>query len=1138
MTDKPGKDPSEEIQDLKKDLESRLEGMENRIMTSISKQLKDLGKQTREKSVGTKKTKDPKDAKGRGRGFSEEDSIAYQIQEAKKAHKEAGGGVKGLWEGAKGLIDASADVKTAKTGYKRGFDDLLASLGIKDPKIAKALNEMFGKKVSKEEQEALQEKVGMTKVKPVGGKPTTVPPPPIVSQSLTKDPLVPEAPAAIQPEASRGDVKNPAKAAPAPSEAPSISSEDIKSLDVKLDSIKNVVDHIDERVSVKEVTLKDKETGDDKKYRYDPLAPEGKQVQTSTETGLSHYASKSGGATSEESRVLGSALKPNSKATALTAKPKEEPKEKGLTESEGARMPPESTASLITPKSKDTSGKGKTGLLQTAEKNAEMVKDEKSKDIDSLGKILSIVTEVKSDTGDIKKLLSKEEKKTEEIKDELAKQEKPKKETGFALGEKEKKLTEEGDINAKIPGADAKGGGIPDIKGLGGILKFVKMITKIFDGFDIKKMLYQLIGMAVGLLVWISDTISGLIKEYIWDPLKKLIPDSVKNVWNGIVEGLKWFIDKIPLVPDWILHKVEGLLDKFKFDVGGGGSSPAGEKKPEGITENKQGEKIPAQAVPAQTPPPPPQMSGGGADKKDPADVAKSAEAKTPAPAGAPAGAPGAGKAPSAAGGGAASGGRDKAAGGQTAEAGKVPQIPDKGMVGALKQQFKDVGITNPFTQVALLANIKKESNFVPKDENLAGYAHTSNERIRKIFGSRAAQYTDAQLDDIKKDQVKMGELMYGKDTKVGKSMGNIQEGDGFKYRGRGFIQLTGKKNYEFYGKEAGVAMDRQPDIANNPNVAGKVAGSFVKTALKNKANEFTDQSAANRAVTKAIGGNLSLDSAIGQEIIGKVDKYSSEFGGDTGDTGSAGTPPPPPAKDTGGGGAPPKEEKKAEPGAAKVAAAPPPPTASPAPSPKPSDSASGAPAAPATAIAGAGPAPTAVASTVGDVGTGVSAAPAAPPRSAPSAPPAMGGLDGLLSSVGRIEKLVSRGDAGGTAAAAGGLFGGQGSRGGSRSTAPAAAMMPPSAPRVAAAPMDAAQSAAATATMAATSTPPAAPMPSAPSPTGGGKGGGGGTPPRKTGQGPEQAEMASPRNDDNAYIRAIAMDFAHPSTFTSLIRI
>lgn len=200
------------------------------------------------------------------------------------------------------------------------------------------------------------------------------------------------------------------------------------------------------------------------------------------------------------------------------------------------------------------------------------------------------------------------------------------------------------------------------------------------------------------------------------------------------------------------------------------------------------------------------------------------------------------------------------------------------GIMGTISTAMQESGLSNKFAQVALLANIKKESGFKPKSENLK-YGGTSNDRIRSIFGKRAARYSDAELNVIKKDEYKMGELMYGKDTRMGQSMGNKEEGDGFKYRGRGFIQLTGKNNYAAYGKQIGVDLVGNPDLANDPVIAAKIAARFIMTGLKNKIN-FTDQKSANMAVTKVIGGSLDLSKGYGAEILAKVDRYANELSG------------------------------------------------------------------------------------------------------------------------------------------------------------------------------------------------------------------------------------------------------------------
>jgi predicted chitinase len=204
------------------------------------------------------------------------------------------------------------------------------------------------------------------------------------------------------------------------------------------------------------------------------------------------------------------------------------------------------------------------------------------------------------------------------------------------------------------------------------------------------------------------------------------------------------------------------------------------------------------------------------------------------------------------------------------------------GVIGTITAGLVAAGITNAYAQKAVIANVGKETGFKPRDEDLAAYGKTSNERIREVFTSRASKYSDEELNQIKKDPVKFGEMVYGKDTKMGQSMGNTQEGDGYKYRGRGSIQLTGKNNYAAYGKVVGKDLVSNPDLVNDPAIDAAVVAAFVKKGVGNKINDFTDQQTANRAVTQAIGGaKLNLDVGVGAKILSKVDEYSSALSGD-----------------------------------------------------------------------------------------------------------------------------------------------------------------------------------------------------------------------------------------------------------------
>lgn len=61
--------------------------------------------------------------------------------------------------------------------------------------------------------------------------------------------------------------------------------------------------------------------------------------------------------------------------------------------------------------------------------------------------------------------------------------------------------------------------------------------------------------------------------------------------------------------------------------------------------------------------------------------------------------------------------------------------------------------------------------------------------------------------------------------------LGNRGEGDGDKFKGRGFIQLTGRSNYNKYSKALGLGTQlvKNPDMANDPDIAAKILARFLK---------------------------------------------------------------------------------------------------------------------------------------------------------------------------------------------------------------------------------------------------------------------------------------------------------------------
>ena len=163
-------------------------------------------------------------------------------------------------------------------------------------------------------------------------------------------------------------------------------------------------------------------------------------------------------------------------------------------------------------------------------------------------------------------------------------------------------------------------------------------------------------------------------------------------------------------------------------------------------------------------------------------------------------------------------------------------------------------GITDPLTQIGILSVISKECNFKPKSE--VGYDTTSNSRIKGIFGSRVSSLSDSELDALKSKPEDFFNLVYA--NIIGN--GPVSSGDGWKYRGRGFNQLTGRDNYKKYGGKIGEDLVGNPDKANDRDIAAKIAIEFAtKGEPASSFPTFTNKTAAaNHFADINAGGGVS----------------------------------------------------------------------------------------------------------------------------------------------------------------------------------------------------------------------------------------------------------------------------------------
>jgi predicted chitinase len=94
-------------------------------------------------------------------------------------------------------------------------------------------------------------------------------------------------------------------------------------------------------------------------------------------------------------------------------------------------------------------------------------------------------------------------------------------------------------------------------------------------------------------------------------------------------------------------------------------------------------------------------------------------------------------------------------------------------------------------------------------------------------------------------------DIRYNRDNALG--IGNSKPGDGYLYRGRGYIHLTGRDNYRIFGKKIGQPLEEQPELAADPTLAAQIAVEYWKSRVQGRVTDFTDI----KAVTKPINKNL-----------------------------------------------------------------------------------------------------------------------------------------------------------------------------------------------------------------------------------------------------------------------------------------
>jgi len=171
--------------------------------------------------------------------------------------------------------------------------------------------------------------------------------------------------------------------------------------------------------------------------------------------------------------------------------------------------------------------------------------------------------------------------------------------------------------------------------------------------------------------------------------------------------------------------------------------------------------------------------------------------------------------------------------------------------VDALNATFDRFNILTPIQQASFIGQCGHEcGQFKVLEENLNYRAET----LIKIWPKRFPTLEFAK--QYERQPRKIANSVYAN------RMGNRDEasGDGFRFRGRGAIQLTGHASYFHAGKACGQDFVMEPDLVATPQYAAMTAGWFWDT---HKLNQYADSRNYVLMTKKINGGTIGLDDRI-----------------------------------------------------------------------------------------------------------------------------------------------------------------------------------------------------------------------------------------------------------------------------------
>ncbi|WP_133501049.1 XVIPCD domain-containing protein [Cognatilysobacter terrigena] len=181
-----------------------------------------------------------------------------------------------------------------------------------------------------------------------------------------------------------------------------------------------------------------------------------------------------------------------------------------------------------------------------------------------------------------------------------------------------------------------------------------------------------------------------------------------------------------------------------------------------------------------------------------------------------------------------------------------------------LLEKARQAGITDPRELANFMGQMQVECGGFRRMEEST---HYSAERLLEVFGphrDRKGHWHDGRNGLTTIDEARaitqggdraIANAVYG-GTWGARNLGNTEPDDGWRFRGRGYVQLTGRDHYESMGRRLGVDLVGHPELAADRDIAARIAITYWNDRVRPNGHQFD----VDRATQDINGGSNGLD--------------------------------------------------------------------------------------------------------------------------------------------------------------------------------------------------------------------------------------------------------------------------------------